>query len=486
MSIRLRLTLLYSTILALTLVAFSATLYGIQARYTLNAHRRELDAQARLIAVRLARTLDEGPSRRPGPDSPPDGPPPVPAGEEVLQDVRVRDHIAFMDTEGVLLDHPINQDDETFPAPPESLQAVRAGQIWSQIVVREDERFLIHSSPIRNEGAVVGVVQLVRSLADRDRSLHALGTALTVGSAAITLAAFGIGWVLSGATLRPIDRITQGAREIGTERDLSRRVPYQGPMDQVGQLAATLNGMLAELQDAHQQLKAALELQQDFVADVSHELRTPLTTLRGNLALLERQPPLPDQEQADVLSDMVDETERLIRLVADLLALARSEAGRLLKIERVPTAELIEDVCRQARLLDSRRTIACETPGAVEVLADRGALKQVLLILLDNAVLHGQDTIRVTVRHDEQADPVTIAVHDRGPGIPSEVRERLFERFYRGQADHKPGLGLGLPIAKALVEAQNGTLSVESQVGKGSTFAVILPAAQSMPSSPSI
>jgi signal transduction histidine kinase len=389
-----------------------------------------------------------------------------------------------MDLEGALLDHPVNQDDEVLSPSHDSLQAMSAGQPWSEIIVRKDERLLVYSSPVRVKGAVgehgdiVGFVQIARSLADRDRSLHALGTALTIGSALITLTAFGIGWGLSGFTLRPINRITQTAREIGAERDLSRRVPYQGPNDEVGQLAATLNGMLGELQDAYQQLEKALELQRNFVADVSHELRTPLTTLRGNLALLGRHPPLPDNEQEDILSDMVGESERLIRLVADLLTLARAEAGRLLQSERVSVAALVEEACRQARLLDPQRAVVCEALGRETALADPSALKQVLLILLDNAILHGEGTIRVTAHLAPQATQVSISVYDEGPGIATEVQAQLYERFYRGDAArHKPGLGLGLPIAKALVEAQNGTLSVQSQGGKGSTFTVSLPAA---------
>jgi len=478
MSIRLRLTLLYSTILALTLIAFSMTLYGIQARYTLNAHRRELGVQAQRMSIGLERAFAEG-VRRP---RLPSGPHPDPEGTLELRDLRVRDRIWLLDLEGYLLDHPVNQDDEA-PAPsPESLQAVRAGHPWSEIVDLENERLLVYSSPVQFRGTPVGFVQLARSLADRDRSLRALGIALTVGSLLITLAAFGIGWVLSGFTLQPIDRITQSAREIGAERDLSRRVPYKGPNDEVGQLAATLNGMLGELEDAHQQLEHALELQRSFVADVSHELRTPLTTLRGNLALLGR-PSLPDKEQEDILSDVVGESERLIRLVSDLLALARAQAGPLLQSERVPLPSLIEDVCRQARLLDPERTLVCsglKLPALREqpaVWADPSALKQVLLILLDNAILHGEGTVRVTEHWNPSEAQVSISVHDEGPGIAPDVLARLFERFYRGEeAHHKPGLGLGLPIAKALVEAQNGTLSVESQ-DHGSIFTVSLPAA---------
>jgi two-component system OmpR family sensor kinase len=232
------------------------------------------------------------------------------------------------------------------------------------------------------------------------------------------------------------------------------------------------------LEDAYQQVDMGLDLQRNFVADVSHELRTPLTTLRGNLALLARQPPIAAEEREDILSDMVDESERLIRLVNDLLALARAEAGQQLTSERVAIAPLIEDVCRQARILDPGRSIICDPLLDVSVAADRSALRQLLLTLLDNAILHGEGAIRVATDLSPGPKDSLLAIHiqDRGPGIDAETLTHLFERFARGQsARSKRGLGLGLPIAKALAESQKGMLTVESKVGRGSTFTITLP-----------
>ena len=139
----------------------------------------------------------------------------------------------------------------------------------------------------------------------------------------------------SGITLKPIHRITQTAQTIGDERDFTRRVDYTGPSDEVGQLANTFNSMLSRLQDAFRKVEHSLQMQRDFVTDVSHELRTPLTTLRGNLGLLHRELPMPPEEQTDILTDMVDESDRLIRLVNDLLTLARADTGRSLAKEPV-------------------------------------------------------------------------------------------------------------------------------------------------------
>jgi two-component system OmpR family sensor kinase len=477
MSIRLRLTVLYSAILAGTLIAFSLALYLIQARYTLSFQRQDLISQARRLALGVARAYTFRDRRGLRPGAPPPGPP-GPLGEQELQELRSRDLVRVLDTDGSRLDLALDQDTERLPLGEKGRQAILSGHVWVEIASVEGERLLIYNQPVRVEEEIVGIVQVARSLVDRDRSLRALGVALLVGSLLTTLAAFGVGWALSGITLKPIERMTQTAQAIGAERDLSRRIEYAGPHDEVGQLAATLNGMLAELQDAYQQVEKALDMQRTFVADVSHELRTPLTTLRGNLALLCRQPPIRPQERQDILDDMVDENERLIRLVNDLLALARAEAGQQLLSERVPISPLIRELCRQARLLDPDREIACEPTPDLIVIADRGALKQVILILLDNAIQHAEGTITVTV----QAVPgstnpyAAISVQDSGPGIVPDVRSRLFERFAPSStASGNPGLGVGLPIAKALIEAQNGTLTVESQAGQGSTFTITLP-----------
>ena len=253
-------------------------------------------------------------------------------------------------------------------------------------------------------------------------------------------------------------------------------------------MATTFNTMLTELQAAYQQVEQSLQQQRQFVADVSHELRTPLTTIRGNLALLRRQPSISTEDKEDILDDMVDESDRLIRLVSDLLTLARAEAGQLLRSEPVEVKPLIEDVCRQTRLLDPGRTITCADLPDVAVIGDQDALKQVLLILMDNALKHTTGTITVTTTNLDRPETrfsrknlvsnVAIGIRDTGPGIDPDVLPHVFERFYHGdEARDKSGLGLGLPIAKALIEAQAGSIAIESEVGQGSVVTITLPRA---------
>jgi signal transduction histidine kinase len=371
-----------------------------------------------------------------------------------------------LDPNGQLVASPFGREGDALPLSGKGLQTLQSQQDWWETEIVSGEKMLIYSRPVIVNDEVVYIVQVARPLTERDRTLQSLGTTLLIAGLLTLLVAFGIGWVFSGIMLHPIHRITQTAQTIGNERDFTRRVNYTGPQDEVGQLANTFNSMLSRLQDAFQKVEHSLEMQRSFVADVSHELRTPLTTLRGNLGLMRRD--LPPEEQADIVNDMVDESDRLIRLVNDLLLLARADAGRSLAKEPLDTSTALEEICRQARQLDPQRTINLDVPANLFILGDRDAFKQVALILLDNALKHSTASINVTAK--QQGKQVEIRVQDFGKGIPTDKLERVFDRFYRGDDTATiPGFGLGLPIAKTLVEAQGGEIVLESELGKGST-----------------
>jgi two-component system OmpR family sensor kinase len=362
------------------------------------------------------------------------------------------------------------------PLSDEALSAVQSGETWMETATVEGERVLIYTVPILVEGQLTEILQMGRSITTRDQSISALGMNLLIAGIVAVVVAFGLGWVLAGMSLRPIHRLTQTAEAIGAERDFSRRVVHTGPDDEVGRLAKTLNAMLSELQAAYQQVGQALEMQRRFVADVSHELRTPLTTLNGNVELLRREPPISAQDRSEVLGDMASESKRLIRLVNDLLALARADARRPLQSEPTPIRPIVEEVCRQARLLAPDREISCDPVPDVAVLGQADALKQVLLILLDNALKHTGGPIAVA--GEVTAKQVAVSVRDSGPGVDPELLPSLFERFSRGKASgDDSSTGLGLAIAKALVEAQGGTLTIGSEPGEGCVFSVALPQA---------
>ncbi len=479
MSIRLRFTLLYNAILALTLAIFGISLHSIQASVTYEALKKDLTRSSAGLGESVLRTVTN-----PNPDAqlPRDPHPPKPfqdfSGEQVFKELPEREIVRVLDAAGNLVASPFGRSDETLPLSAEGLQAAQNQQDWWETATVQEQNLLIYTRPVVSEGQIVYILQIARPLTERDRSLQFLATTFSVASLLTILVAFGIGWILSGLTLQPIQRLTQTAQAIGEERDFTRRVAYTGPQDEVGQLATTFNAMLARLQAAYQQVAHSLEMQRNFVADVSHELRTPLTTLRGNLGLLRREPPIPAEEQTDILTDLVDESDRLIRLVNDLLVLARADAGRNLAKEPIEILPVLEETCRQAQQLDPQRKITLEASD-LSVLGDRDALKQVLLIALDNALKHSAGEVAVSARRNGKQ--VEIRVQDHGAGIAPEKLEHIFDRFYRGEESVTlPGFGLGLPIAKALVEGLGGTIGMESEVGQGSRLTLSFQSANSL------
>jgi two-component system, OmpR family, sensor kinase len=459
MSIRLRLTLLYSAILAFTLLGLGVVLVVSVSQINLRTLEENLREDAkRLIYARDFR-LD-----RPGYDG---------------RRIAVPDtYIQAVDPGGAIVARTDNLGDFQLPIDGARLATAATSGSWTDITITENGRLFVFNYPVVMRGELIGVVQLARSLAEQDESLETLSNTLLVGSAFVVVLAFIVGWVLSGAALRPIQRITDTARVIGAQRDFDRRVDYRGPPDEVGQLATTFNGMLNELQGAHQQTEQTLQQQRRFVADASHELRTPLTTIRGNLGLLKRRPPIAEDDKRAVLDDMVEEADRLIRLTNDLLVLARSDAGRSLRHDSVPIVPLVDDICRQANVLGEQRTIKCEAVPDVSVLGDQDAIKQVLLILLDNALKYTPAGGAITIGAEKTDRAVNIRISDTGPGIAPDDLPHIFERFYRSDESRTgSGAGLGLAIAQELIEEQQGEITVKSEIGKGSTFTVMLPLA---------
>jgi signal transduction histidine kinase len=452
--------------LALTLIAFSTVLYVTQAQVTFSDIKTNLMRQADgfVNAQRHFPEHDGG--------GPPGGNFPGANGTLPGRWTQLRS------SDGTVIARTPDLG-TTLPLSDAGLHAVQSGTDWFETAQFEDEPVLIYSEPFQTQGNVTGIAQVAAPIAEREQSLNTLRLILIVGSGLVILAAFAVGWVLSGTALRPIDRITHTAQAIGAEQDFSRRVEHLGPNDEVGQLAITFNTMLTELESAYRKIQQALESQRRFVADASHELRTPLTTVRGNIELLGHQPPIDMNERADILADTKDEVERLIRLVNQLLVLARSDAGQPLRREAIEVKPLLEDVCRQMKLRAPKRTITCETLPDAAGVGDRDALKQVFLILLDNALVHTPSNAAVNVSTTVANAHIAISVRDTGAGIAPSVLTHIFERFYRGEVSRTgASTGLGLAIAKELVEAQGGTINVESKVGQGSVFTVMLPQAK--------
>lgn len=455
MSIRLRLTLIYTAILALALLGFSVLSY-------LSVANDGLAVQGNTLAIK-AKRITTSPDFALGNI---DAPAALIAGPEVYVQART--------STGEIADRTANLGERQLPLA-QDLPTLHATEPWREIAEVEGERLLLYNLPIVVHGEMAGVLQIASSLVEREASLARFRRTLIIGDLLIVLVALVIGWAVAGLGLRPIQRMTETARQIGARRDFGQRVTHADAKDEVGQLAVTFNQMLSALQDAHQQTEESLKAQQRFVADASHELRTPLTTLRGNIGLLHRLPPIRDEDRQSVVQDIAQETDRLMRMVNDLLVLARSDGGHTLQREAVEIKPLIEEVLRQTKLLAPERTLSATSLQAITAWGNRDALRQVLVSLVDNAIKHTPSAATINIITKIEDKTVNISVHDTGPGIAPEQLPHLFERFYQvDSARNGNGAGLGLAIAKTLVEAQGGELCVVSKTGIGSTFTVRL------------
>ncbi|PRY54108.1 signal transduction histidine kinase [Knoellia remsis] len=301
-------------------------------------------------------------------------------------------------------------------------------------------------------------------------TLQTLRTYSFIALAVLFVLSLLIGWWVAGRALRPVGAITATAREI-TGSDLSRRIAATGPQDELRTLADTLDGML-------DRLEAAFTAQRDLVDDVSHELRNPVAVVQANLdAVLSRDDVTP-AERAQAAAVVQRATNRMGGLVEDLLATARLRSGAFVERD-VDLSALAQEAAEEFRLLASSRGVSLVlrlAPGP-RVIADPESLTRALDNLLSNAVRLAPGGSEVTVASGSRAGWAWVAVRDEGPGIAAEDRERVFDRFRRtGPAEgNGEGHGLGLAIARQVVESHEGRIALFSEVGVGSTFVVWLP-----------
>lgn len=312
--------------------------------------------------------------------------------------------------------------------------------------------------------------------------LLVLGATLILGGGAAALAAQQVAQYLT----RPLELIADAAREIGLEH-LQTRIPAVAVDSELQAVELALNQMLSRLEQAFETQRQLgesqgqlVEAQRRFIADASHELRSPLTNLRGTVEVALRRQRAPAEYQ-EVLSTALAEIERLSRLVEELLLLSRADAGRL-RLELAPCAlgSLAEAAVRlcAARAEAAGVHLVLEAPQPVTTTGDGDRLREVIDNLLDNAIRHGTRGSTVTVRVFSDMGTACLEVIDQGPGLSLEEQRQVFDRFFRADVSrdrHSGGLGLGLSIARAIVEAHGGSLMVTSAPGAGATFAMRVP-----------
>jgi len=452
--LRLRLTLWYTVCLALILVAFIVFLYyRVQSSLVIQVDAAlALAADQALLNVSVADGQLDFQSAGIDPDA--------------LRGLSDDFTISLFTLGGAVLNTFTTQDQlPIFPAQPFGFQTIPF----------QDDTWRVYSQQV-SVGGQSGRLQVAQELDRIDQALASLrGQALLGLPLALLLAGLG-GYFLADRALRPIDRVTQTAQAVSAS-DLSRRIGYQGPADEVGRLARTFDTML-------DRLEAAFARERRFTDDAAHELRTPLTALKGRIGVTLGQSRRPADYQ-ETLREMEEQVDRLIRLSNDLLFMARLDGGELRRtLTNIELADFMGAVVDQMQPLAAAKsvTLVAELPAGLTLRGDMDLLIRLYLNLLDNAIKFTPPGGQVTVRGEQQDEQVVVSVHDTGPGIPAEHLPHLFERFYRvedgrarDRANGQGGAGLGLAIAYEIARFHGGVLTVQSEPGRGTTIAARLP-----------
>ncbi|HTE84264.1 MAG TPA: ATP-binding protein [Dehalococcoidia bacterium] len=416
---RLHLTLLYAALLGVTVLLVAGAIGVLAVREARNTDDRELQIRA----ASMAAGLPQGP--------PPDfsGPPPGIGGPRPhLEEQGLLEYLLPV-RNGHLLAPP-SGGLSGLPNLPAAEHAMAAGHGEYQTLSVSGNQVRIYSLPVIRQGRTDAVMQVARSRYFVNAAVTDLALiALVAGALGIVLSG-AAGYWLAGRTLRPIAR--------------------------------------------------ALERQRNFASDASHELRTPLTVMLTNAELLTLHPERRLAEYQDVVTDIVAETQRLSRLVSDLLTLARADQGMAaLNQAPVDLSGIAVTVARQFNAMAADKGLALDTEieSEVTVTGDTDRLQQLAVILVDNAIRY-TTAGSVSIHVSQRGGDAVLAVADTGPGIAAEHHSRLFERFYRTDAARSAesgGSGLGLALAKWIVESHHGRIELASALGRGSTFMVHLP-----------
>ena len=351
---------------------------------------------------------------------------------------------------------------------------------WA-VAAKEEDRIVTVpevSPPYRvmSGGARIGgrpvLVQVARSEGPIAQNLNQLIYILFLGlPGAVAISGLG-GYLLARRALAPIERMSERARSINAER-LNDRLPVDNPDDELGRLATVFNDTLTRLESSFEQMRR-------FTADASHELRTPLTAIRsvGEVGLRGRRD---ETAYREIIGSMLEEVDRLALLVDRLLMLSRADTGRKnLSMDVVDIPELASEVAEQLSVLaeEKSQSVRVRCDAVPRWFGDRMVLRQAMLNLLDNAIKYTPDGGTIEVRVRQETTATTIDVVDSGPGIPSELQPRIFDRFYRvdksRSRENGGGTGLGLAIAKWAVEVNGGRLTLEP-APSGSRFRISLP-----------
>jgi heavy metal sensor kinase len=480
-SVRVRLTLWYTAVLAVVLVVLSLITYFIFWQSTV----QRTDASLAELSNAFLTTLDAEINDQTGPDAL------KLAGMVAITEHRFRDHVfAIFDAKRNLV---VSSQDVPLAAP--AIDSAPAGLLSSDSFQRflgaasRSDRFFgmvrLNRPGYRafarrfSSSGKAGTLVILQSLHAQQEMLEEVtATFAWVIPIALLLASVG-GYFLARKSLAPVVAMSTQAGRIGAA-NLHERLAVQNDRDEMGHLARSFNSLL-------DRLGQSFERQQRFMADASHELRTPVAILRGEAEVALSQQERSLEEYRDSLGVLHHEAERLTHIVEDLFTLTRADAGQYpLQPRDFYLDELVGECVHSARTLALAKKICLNFEEASESLihADESLLRRMILNLLDNAIKYTPESGRVTVTCRRTGDEYALSIVDTGGGIPADLQPRIFERFFRAdkarsRAEHDGGAGLGLSISRWIAEAHHGRLELTRSDSAGSTFTAFLPAAPS-------
>jgi len=455
MSLRLRLTLVYSSLLGGTLLVFGSLVYGLVSLILVSQLDNILSQQAAVLTNGLLR---------------------VSAGNQfdtrVLSEYQPSDNSLIFQVWGS--DRTLQIERPAGWQTPLDESGLRSQRPVFNSSYSRGVHLRVLSVPVETPRGPAGVLQLALSLSLLDAAQRVLATVLIVLAIGSTALAGLAGWLVTGQALAPLASATQVATRITRADDLSRRIPLSGnESEEVTQMITSFNETLSRLE-------GLFTSQRRFIADVSHELRTPLTVIKGEVSLMRKI----GQVDEESLTSVEGEVDRLTRLVGDLLLLAQAESGRLPMVNKpVELDTVLLEVFQQMRTLaGDKLKLQISEIDQVQIPGDRDRIKQVLVNLAGNAIQYTPAGGSVTFSLQRSDDRARLIISDTGPGIPAQDVPHIFERFYRGERSRKrvsgsqsSGFGLGLSIAYWIVRNHGGSIDVDSREGQGTTFCVWLP-----------
>ena len=346
-------------------------------------------------------------------------------------------------------------------------------QHWQEITVEEKAEIEVGNSkigsviykaePIKTTEKVIGVFIVAHiSAGERNEVLNSVDIVIQVLVLIILFASL-LAWLAAGKVLAPLRNLSETVKSI-SESDLSQRINIQGK-GEVAQLGRTFNAMM-------ERLETAFDTQRNFINDAGHELKTPITIIRGHLELMDDDP----QEQQKTINLVMDELDRMNRLVGDLVLLAKTERPDFLLLETIDLASFNPELFKKIQALGQRNWRLDNTSDG-QIIGDRQRLTQAIINLANNAVQHTAVNDLIVFGSNLKSDKVEFWITDTGEGIPVGDQKHIFERFARVKNSRRrsPGSGLGLAIVKAIIEAHGGHIHLQSSLGVGSTFMLIFP-----------